>query len=148
MDFDTGVAMAQEIQERRRLHAQAQFDRMKAGPYIESNVVGGQWVVIPSAWFKREARDFWNAVGARFVHREKLWVRTVGLPYDGETYTAVQWLRSLRAKFFEFYAREIEQAEKVFAAGGVYRPTHTLSAHRACLSADRESWENRRRSMK
>ena len=124
MDFDTAVEVAQEIQQRRQLQAQAQFDRMKAGPYLEENVLGEQWVVIPSAWFEREAKRFWNQVGARFVYREKLWLRTVSLPYDGKHYTAAQWLRSLRTKFFEFYAEELGRAEKVFAAGGVYRPTH------------------------
>ncbi|MEA3339461.1 MAG: hypothetical protein U9R15_05790, partial [Chloroflexota bacterium] len=101
------------------------YDRMKAGPYLETNVLGEQWIVIPSAWYKREARNFWNDVGARFLYREKVWVHsTVGQygQYDGKSYTPVQWLRSLRRKFFEFYGDEIEQAERIFAQGGVYRP--------------------------
>jgi len=124
MDFNAAVEAALEMQQRRRFQAQAQFDRMKAGPHLEENVLGDQWVVIPSAWFEREAKRFWNQIGARFVYRERLWVRTVKLPYDGKHYTATQWLRSLRSKFFEFYAEELKRAEEVFAAGGVYRPTH------------------------
>ncbi|RLC80452.1 MAG: hypothetical protein DRJ03_21715, partial [Chloroflexi bacterium] len=114
---------AREAQSRRRLRAQARFDRMKAGPYLESNAVGEQWIVIPSAWFNPMAKNFWNQVDARFSRRDKAWVRVANRPYDGKSYTPAQWLRSLRRKFFEFYGDEIERAEKIFAEGGVYRPT-------------------------
>jgi len=119
--FQTIVEMAQEQQEYRRLRAQGRYDQMKGGPYLEPNGMGGQWVVIPSAWFNEEARIFWRKIDARFIRRERLWLRSVGLPYDGKRYTAQQWLRSLRKKFFEFHADELARAKEIFSTS-TYRP--------------------------
>jgi hypothetical protein len=110
-----------EREERRRLRAQAQYERMQSGPYLEPDGVGGQWVVVPSDWYNEEARAFWVSVGCRFLRR-KAWVRSPIVPYQGQTYTANQWLRSLRKKFFELHAAELVEAGEVFGSGGVYEP--------------------------
>ncbi len=92
-----------EREERRRLRARAKFDRMQSGPYLEPDGIGGRWVVVPSDWFNEETRVFWSSVGCRFL-RGKVWIRSPGIPYKGRTYTARQWLKSLKRKFFELHA--------------------------------------------
>jgi len=105
-------AIERERQERQRLRAQARLDRMRAGPCLEPNCIGGQWVYIPSDWHDEEARAFWVSVGCRFLRHEKAWVRPVDLPYQSKRYTPQQWLRSLRRKFFEFYDDELAEREE------------------------------------
>jgi len=120
-DFQAVVAMAKEEQEYRRLRTQGRYDQMKDGPYLESNGMGGQWIVIPSAWFNEKARIFWRKIDARFIRRERLWLRPVGLPYDSKRYTAQQWLGSIRKKFFEFHGDELDRAKEIFSTS-TYRP--------------------------
>ena len=107
-----------EREERRRQRARAKYDRMQSGPYLEPDGVGGQWVAVPSDWYKAEARAFWNSVGCRYLR--KTWIRSPNVPYRGQTYTATLWLKSLRRKFFELHAAELVEAGEVFATGGVY----------------------------
>jgi len=102
-------AIEAERSERQRIRAQAQYERVKTGPYLEPDGAGGQWVLIPSDWDNKEAARFWAAVGCRFLATEKAWVRPVDLPYRHKRYTARQWLRSLRRKFFEFYGEELAE---------------------------------------
>ncbi len=109
-----------EREERRRLRARARFDRMQSGPYLEPDGIGGRWVVVPSDWYNEKARAFWSSVGCRFLR--KTWIRSPGIPYQGQTYTATQWLKSLRRKFFELHAAELVEAGTVFGSGGVYEP--------------------------
>ena len=121
-DFQSVVAAAQAQQEYRRLRAQGRYDQMKGGPYIEvDELVGNPVVVIPSAWFNEDARRFWRKVDATFIRREKVWVRPVGLPYNGKKHTVHQWLESIRKKFFEFHEDELAQAKKVFSTS-TYHP--------------------------
>ena len=100
-----------ERQQRLRLRAQARYDSMRAGPYLEENGIGGLWVVIPSDWFNEEARRFWASIGCRYLPHERKWVRSVQLAYQGKTYTAPQWLRSIRRKFFELHEEELRRRE-------------------------------------
>ena len=118
---------------RKRLRARAAYARMKRGPYLEPNGLGGQWVYIPSDWYSEEARTFWNEIGCRFLEAEKAWVRPVNRPYEGERYSASQWLRSIRRKFFErmafipLHADELAEARRAFSSGGVYVTSQAAS---------------------
>ena len=109
-----------EARMRKRLRARAAYARMKRGPYLEPNGLGGQWVYIPSDWYSEEARAFWNEIGCRFLEAEKAWVRPVNRPYEGEQYSACQWLRSIRRTFFELHADELAEARHAFSSGAVY----------------------------
>ncbi len=111
MDDETRALLesaAIERAERERLRAQAQRDRMRSGPRLESDGIGGQWVVIPSDWRDAEATKFWQSIGCRFLSREKEWLRATNLPYRHETYSPRQWLASIRKRFFEFHGAKLK----------------------------------------
>jgi hypothetical protein len=97
------------IRNRERIKAQAAYDRMQRGPYLEPTGMGGQWVYIPSDWYHEGARAFWDQIGARFLTGEKAWVRPVSRPYKGKRYTPQQWLHSIRKKFFEFHEERLKE---------------------------------------
>jgi hypothetical protein len=88
------------------------YERMREGPYLE-----GEFVVVPSDWYREEAKGFWNEHTFRFERKDGLpsWVRSTELPFDpgdgkGERkFTPRAWLKWTRARFFGLFGSELNQ---------------------------------------
>jgi len=72
---------------------------MSAGPQAS-----GPMIIVPSEWYDETAATFWKSQGFRWISSRNLWERDTRRPAaDGKAYSATAWLRSTRAKFFEFW---------------------------------------------
>jgi len=92
--------------------SQAQVDSEIAwllkGPHIE-----GDLIIIPSPWFKAEAKRFWqNELGCQYSAHEKAWILHTGVALYplriGKKFTPEQWLRSITLKYRELWQVELE----------------------------------------
>jgi hypothetical protein len=99
-------------------HLDYNYRRMRRGPYLEDSVIiGEQMIVVPSEWYRDEAKDLWKGAGFRFedTGAEKNWVRTCSLPFDPgdgngpRVFTAEAWRKWARAKFYDLWRSELLQ---------------------------------------
>ena len=98
------------------IRAIGEHERMVKGPYLE-DIWGDQFIVIPSDWYKEEAKDFWKSKGFRFSNSPyPVWMRSTDLKLDGKKFSPEMWLQAAKRKFQEFYGEDLEQVERQLAA--------------------------------
>ena len=110
--------------------SQAQIDSeiawLQKGPHID-----GDLIVIPSPWFNERATVFWrDTLGARFDGSTKAWCFGWGTAHlrrtckvgNGKQFTVAQWLKSITAKYQEFWAAELAEQKESITANPVVEP--------------------------
>lgn len=105
--------------------AEAQLERMQIGPHI----VGSTTIVIPSDWYNKDAAAFWKSIGATWCpahpHGQSWILDTIRATYRGRTFTADQWLSSIRRKFKSYWPRLTDIPTRFcVTCGQEYEPWH------------------------
>lgn len=97
----TTAHMREERRWRRELRRQdLRAAAMAAGPHLlEDNLT----LVIPSAWYNKDAALFWRQHGFSHCRAGAMWTRDTEKPFGGKTYTAEAWLESTRREFYQFW---------------------------------------------
>ncbi|MEA3376015.1 MAG: hypothetical protein U9R72_07440 [Chloroflexota bacterium] len=109
-----------------RLHharRERQKARMQPGPYQRQSTI-----VIPSEWYNQDAADFWKSIGAVWCpgHPDgQAWVLNWTLhTYNGRFWTAEQWLKAIRRKYYSFWPSLKEPTRRCVSCGRVFKPWH------------------------
>jgi hypothetical protein len=93
------------------VNAKFAYERMREGPYLEDFGVGGPFIVIPSDWYREEAKEYWAKAGFTFRYLDGLpsWVRSTDRPWKDRKFTPMAWLKWARDRFYDFFGSELCQ---------------------------------------